>query len=157
VFRSVGYRGVPVPGLAFDARAAVIPNAAGRVLAAPDATEIVPGVYVVGWIKRGPSGVIGTNKADAQESVSLLLEDLRDGKLPAPASPSRNAVQRLLGERRVEAVSYEDWRRLDAIELARGRETGRARVKLCTVNEMLQALRCETRTAAQALPGLLVQ
>ena len=157
VFRSVGYRGVTVPGLPFDPRAAVIPNAAGRVLTAPGATEIVPGAYAVGWIKRGPSGVIGTNKADAQESVSLLLQDLRDGKLPAPESPSRDAVQRLLGERRVEVISYEDWRRLDAIELARGREIGRARVKLCTVKEMLQAVRCETRTAAQPLGGLLVQ
>lgn len=146
VFRSVGYRGVPVPGLPFDQRAAVIPNAAGRVLAATGAAETLPGVYVVGWIKRGPSGVIGTNKPDAQESVSLLLQDLRDGKLPKPEAPSREAVQELLDERGVEVVSYEDWRRLDQIELARGQEVGRPRIKFCRVEEMLEAVR-PARTA----------
>lgn len=144
VLRSAGYRGVPIPGLPFDQRAAVIPNAAGRVLATPDATETVPGVYVVGWIKRGPSGVIGTNKPDAQESVSLLLQDFQDGNLPEPEAPSREAVQELLDERGIDVVSYEDWRRLDRIELARGQEMGRPRIKFCRVEEMLEAVR-ETR------------
>lgn len=146
VFRSVGYRGVPVPGLPFDQRVAVIPNAAGRVLVAPGETETIPGVYVVGWIKRGPSGVIGTNKPDAQESVTLLLQDHLDGKLPVPEAPSREAVHRLLEERGVEVVSYEDWRRLDEIELARGKEVGRPRIKFCRVEEMLEAVR-RTRRA----------
>lgn len=146
VFRSVGYRGVPVPGLPFDQRAAVIPNAAGRVLAAAGATETIPGVYVVGWIKRGPSGVIGTNKPDAHESVSLLLQDLRDGKLPSPEVPSREAVPQLLDERGVDVISYEEWRRLDQIELARGQEVGRPRIKFCRIEEMLEAVH-PTRTA----------
>lgn len=140
VFRSVGYRGVPVRGLAFDHRAAVIPNAAGRVLAEPGATETIPGVYVVGWIKRGPSGVIGTNKPDAQESVSMLLQDLRDGKLLSPEAPSREAIHRLLEERGIESVSYEDWRRLDEIERSRGKELSRPRIKFCRVEEMLEAV-----------------
>lgn len=146
VFRSVGYRGVPVPGLPFDARAGVIPNAAGRVLAAPGASATMPGVFVVGWIKRGPSGVIGTNKPDAQESVGLLLQDRLDGKLPVPEAPARAAVVRLLDERGIDVVSYEDWRRLDQIELARGQEAGRPRIKFCRVEEMLEAVR-RTRTA----------
>lgn len=141
VFRSVGYRGAPVRGLPFDDRAAVIPNAAGRVLVASGATETIAGVYVVGWIKRGPSGVIGTNKPDAQESVSMLLQDLRNGRLLSPSVPSREAVHQLLEERGIQAVSYEDWRRLDQIELAQGKNAGRPRVKLCRVEEMLEALR----------------
>ncbi len=140
VFRSVGYRGVPVPGLPFDLRSGVIPNSGGRVLAAPGATQTIPGVYVVGWIKRGPSGVIGTNKPDAQESVGLLLQDLRDGKLPAPDAPCRKSVHQLLDRRGVNVVSYEDWRRLDQIEQNRGKETGRPRIKFCRVEEMLEAL-----------------
>ncbi len=141
VLRSIGYRGVPVPGLAFDRRAAVIPNAAGRVLAAPGGSETMPGVYVVGWIKRGANGVIGTNKRDAYETVTLLLEDFREGRLRGAERRSREGVLRLLDERGVAVVSYEDWRRLDEIELARGRETGRPRLKFCRVEEMLEAVR----------------
>ncbi|MBI2317497.1 MAG: NADP oxidoreductase, partial [Betaproteobacteria bacterium] len=141
VFRSVGYQSVALPGLPFDERAAVIPNAAGRVLASAGAAETVPGVYVVGWVKRGPTGLIGTNKADAYESVDLLLEDLWNGKLPAPEEPAREAVERLLRERGVDIVTYEDWRALDRIEQARGKELGRPRVKFCRVEEMLAALR----------------
>ena len=87
VFRSVGYRGVELPGVPFDAGSGTIPNEGGRVR---------PGLYVAGWIKRGPSGVIGTNKKDATETVELLLDDARAGVLP-PASGAD--LEELLGER----------------------------------------------------------
>jgi ferredoxin--NADP+ reductase len=86
VFRSVGYRGVALPGVPFDERRAVIPNEQGRVLDGPGG-EQVPGQYVVGWIKRGPSGIIGTNKKDAQETVKSLLEDVAAGKVLQCAQP----------------------------------------------------------------------
>jgi ferredoxin/flavodoxin---NADP+ reductase len=146
VFRSVGYRGLPVPGLPFDDGGAVIPNAAGRVLAGPGLTETLPSVYVVGWIKRGATGVIGTNKADAQESVNLLLQDLRDGKIVSRELPSRETIRQLLEKRGIDVVSYADWRQLDEIELARGKQAGRRRVKFCGVEEMLEIVR-QTRTA----------
>ncbi len=79
IFRSIGYKGVDVPGVPFDARRGVIPNAQGRVVD-PDQTQTVTGEYVVGWIKRGPSGIIGTNKPDAVATVNLMIADLDAGK-----------------------------------------------------------------------------
>ena len=88
VLRSVGYRAVPLPDVPFDERHFVLPNERGRVLA-PDG-EPLPGVYAVGWIKRGPTGILGTNKRDAEETVSRLAEDLKAGVLPQPPGPSRS-------------------------------------------------------------------
>jgi ferredoxin/flavodoxin---NADP+ reductase len=135
VFRSVGYQGVALPGVPFDERRATIPNDCGRVVD-------TPGVYCAGWIKRGPSGVIGTNKKDATETVDLLLEDARAGNL-ARGNPAATAetVERLLAERGVEHVTYMGWEAIDAEEMNRGVPFGRPRVKLLTWDELRAAAR----------------
>jgi ferredoxin--NADP+ reductase len=129
VFRSVGYQGVELPGVPFDPATGTIPNEGGRV---------APGLYVAGWIKRGPSGVIGTNKKDATETVELLLADARAGALHAPSGGDLAA---LLAERGVEHVLYAGWQAIDAVERSAGEPHGRPRVKLCTWDELLEAAR----------------
>ncbi len=136
VFRSVGYHGVGVPGTPFDERAGTMPNADGRVLGEDSAP--VPGLYCAGWIKRGPTGVIGTNKKDATETVELLLEDARAGRLPERSGEN---IEELLGSRGVEAVMYAGWESIDALEKARGEPQGRPRVKLGTWEDLLAAAR----------------
>ena len=130
VLRSVGYRGTAIDGLPFDERSGTIPNSDGRI---DDA-----GAYCAGWIKRGPSGVIGTNKKDATETVELLLADARAGRLPEPEGGD---VLDLLAGRGVEVVTHDGWRAIDELECARGAEQGRPRVKLCTWDELLAASR----------------
>ncbi|HKI93122.1 MAG TPA: FAD-dependent oxidoreductase [Gaiellaceae bacterium] len=137
VFRSVGYRGVALPEVPFDERRGIIRNDHGRVL--DEQGEPVPGLYCAGWIKRGPSGVIGTNKKDATETVELLLEDLREGRLLRNAGASAAAVDELLAERGVHAVLYPGWLAIDEAERAAGEKLGRPRVKLCTWDELLAA------------------
>ena len=136
VFRSVGYRGVGVPGAPFDEQSGIMPNVAGRVLGEDGAHT--PGFYCAGWIKRGPTGVIGTNKKDATETVDLLLEDARAGRLP---HRDFDGVDELLAERDVEAVSYAGWEAIDNVEKAVGAEQGRPRVKLCSWDELLATAR----------------
>jgi ferredoxin--NADP+ reductase len=136
VFRSIGYHGVALPDVPFDARRGVIPNVEGRVTQ-PDGT-VQAGEYVVGWIKRGPSGIIGTNKPDSQETVDRLLADARAGLLPEPTSDEDTAD--LLARGGCTVVSFADWLRLDAIEQARGAEQGRPRVKFDSVDAMMRAL-----------------
>jgi len=138
VFRSVGYRGVALPGVPFDSRACVIPNDAGRVRT-EDGTPL-PGQYVAGWLKRGPSGVIGTNKPDAVETVEQLLADHRDGRLPLPPEPRPGMVEDLLRGRGIRVVDYPGWKRLDQLEQEAGQPLGRPRVKFTRVAEMLAAL-----------------
>ncbi len=135
VLRSVGYRGLPVDGVPFDERRCVIPHAAGRALDAQGAP--VPGVYCTGWIKRGPSGVIGTNKKDAVETASALLEDLAAGRLGTPATPTAEAADALVAGQRPEAVAYGHWETIDAHERSLGEPHGRPRVKLCSWDELL--------------------
>jgi ferredoxin--NADP+ reductase len=149
VFRSVGYKGVPIAGVPFDDRRSVVPNAQGRVLVAAGADVTVPGVYVTGWIKRGPSGIIGTNKPDSVETVERLLEDRAAGVLPVAAGAGRDAVDALLQSRGVDVVSFDDWRRLDAAEQAAGQAQGRPRVKYTRVDEMMDVIRAG-RTLADA-------
>ena len=132
VFRSVGYRGVGVPGVPFDERAGTIPNAEGRVLDEGGAT--VRGLYCAGWIKRGPTGVIGTNKKDAAITVERLLEDARAGRL---LPRSDRAIEDLLGDRGVGAVMYAGWEAIDTHERSRGEDEGRPRIKLATWDELL--------------------
>jgi len=136
VFRSVGYHGVALPGVPFDEGAGTMPNADGRVL--DEDAEPIPGLYCAGWIKRGPTGVIGTNKKDATETVDRLLEDARAGVLPEPVGGSTDD---LLAERGVEVVTSAGWEAIDALERARGEEQGRPRIKLCTWDELLAASR----------------
>ncbi|MBI1847760.1 MAG: FAD-dependent oxidoreductase, partial [Candidatus Rokubacteria bacterium] len=113
VFRSVGYRGVPLPGVPFNDKWAVILNEKGRVLDAETRTP-VPGEYTGGWIKRGPTGVIGTNKPDAAETVAGMMEDLARDVLLRPSQPDAASVEALVGQRTSRWFSYPDWRRLDA-------------------------------------------
>ncbi|WP_104990452.1 FAD-dependent oxidoreductase [Deinococcus sp. NW-56] len=130
VLRSVGYKGVALPGVPFDERRGVIPNVEGRV-------EGRPGEYTAGWIKRGPSGVIGTNKKDAVDTVAGLLADAGAGALPAAAQPGREAVDALLRGKGVDVYTYHDWQVLDAHELAQGEQQGRPRAKVVHRHEML--------------------
>jgi ferredoxin--NADP+ reductase len=127
VFRSVGYRGVELPGIPFDERSGTVPNDRGRV---------APGVYVAGWIKRGPSGVIGTNKKDATETVEVLLDDLRDG--PRKETPLEK-IDAFFAERVARLVMYPGWTSIDELERTAGEKLGRPRVKLCTWDELLDA------------------
>jgi ferredoxin/flavodoxin---NADP+ reductase len=137
VLRSVGYRAVPLPDVPFDERYFVLPNQRGRVLAGDG--EPLPGVYAVGWIKRGPTGILGTNKRDAEETVERLVEDLKSGSLPQPPHPAREAIDALLAERKPDLVSVDDWRTIDRHELERGRQEERPRVKLASRDELLGA------------------
>jgi ferredoxin--NADP+ reductase len=140
VFRSVGYHGVPLPGVPFDERQGTMTNEDGRVL---NDGDHAPGVYCAGWIKRGPTGVIGTNKKDATETVAHLLEDAAAGLLPEASEPDPEAPLRLLAERGVEVVSQAGWEVLDAAEKAAGQARGKPRVKLVTWDSLLAAARGE--------------
>ena len=140
VFRSVGYMGVPLPDVPFYEKWGTIPHELGRVLTAHDSGVHHTGNYVVGWIKRGPSGIIGTNKPDSIETADSLLADVKTDQLLAPKHPSRDAVESLLKTRGIRVVTYPDWQRLDRLELARGEALGRPRLKFCTIEEMLTAL-----------------
>ena len=131
VLRSVGYRAVPLPSVPFDERRFVLPNHRGRVTT-PEG-EPLPGVYAVGWIKRGPTGILGTNKRDAEETIACLAEDL--DALPRPAE----TIDALLAARKPDVVTVEGWRAIDGQELERGRGEERPRVKLTSRAELLAA------------------
>lgn len=135
LFRSVGYRGVPLAGVPFDEKGAVIPNVEGRVM---ENGRPVPGLYAAGWIKRGPSGIIGTNKPDSFETVKSLLADVPS--LARCAEPSRDALLSLLKSRNVRVVTYEDWCLIDAAEIERGSVVGKPREKFTSIDEMLGVL-----------------
>ncbi|MGI9019953.1 MAG: FAD-dependent oxidoreductase [Solirubrobacterales bacterium] len=139
VFRSIGYKGIELEGLPFDDDRGVIRNEGGRIL--DDEGAQVEGQYVVGWIKRGPSGVIGTNKKDAQETVDLLFEDLARSHVPEPAGADAS-IEALLAERSPDTVvSFAGWEAIDAAEKDKGEPLGRPRVKFCSIDEMLEASR----------------
>jgi ferredoxin--NADP+ reductase len=138
VLRSVGYQAVPLPDVPFDERRYVLRNERGRVL--DGYGEPLPGVYAVGWIKRGPTGILGTNKRDAAETVECLVEDLREGGLPEPEG-TREELEALLAERKPDLVTVEGWRAIDAHERERGRAAQRPRVKLASHDELLAKAR----------------
>jgi ferredoxin--NADP+ reductase len=137
VLRSVGYRGVPVPGLPFDERSGHVPNAEGRVT---EGGKPLPGQYVVGWAKRGPSGLIGTNRADSVATVKALLEDWKAGALPARSDVSLDATLALMKAKGLRPISFADWQKLDKLERERGAKAGKIREKFTSVEEMLAAL-----------------
>ncbi len=139
VFRSVGYRGVPLPDVPFNDRWGVILNEKGRVID-PNTHQPLVGEYTSGWIKRGPTGVIGTNKPDSVETVTCMLEDLEKGAILNPSQPGATSVEDLVRSRQPQYFSYADWLRLDELEVARGIAQGRPRVKFTSVEEMLAAL-----------------
>jgi ferredoxin/flavodoxin---NADP+ reductase len=134
VLRSIGYRGVPLAGIPFDERRGLIRNAGGRVTDADGAQQ--RGEYVVGWVKRGPSGVIGTNKKDAADTVARILEDRDAGKLNAPVDPSPEACEEWLAEQCPHLITWEGWRAIDEHETGAGAPQGRPRVKLVRTGEM---------------------
>ncbi|MFE3223271.1 FAD-dependent oxidoreductase [Nocardia sp. NPDC059228] len=135
VLRSIGYKGEPVADVPFDESAGVIPNDKGRVLAAGNP---VAGVYVSGWIKRGPRGVIGSNRMDSQETVDQLIEDFTQGKLAAPQA-GRAALEALLAERQPDQIGRDGWKAIDAAEKTAGKSAGRPRVKFTSVENLLKA------------------
>lgn len=135
VLRSIGYRGEPLPGVPFDQRRGVIPNLAGRVTESP-AGPVRSREYAVGWIKRGPTGIIGTNKRDAVETVQSMTEDVA-ALQSAEIDPDPDRPLRLLRERGNQVVTLDDWSRIDAAEVARGESEGRPRNKFVRVEEML--------------------
>jgi ferredoxin/flavodoxin---NADP+ reductase len=136
VFRSIGYHGVALPDLPFDERRGTIRNSSGRVL---DEGGPVHGVYCAGWIKRGPTGIIGTNKKDAMETVAALLEDVEHERIAHRDEVTAEAVDALFSERGVRAVLYPGWTSIDEIERAAGEKLGRPRVKLRTWDDLLEA------------------
>jgi ferredoxin--NADP+ reductase len=134
VFRSIGYAGIGLEGIPFDNGRATIANEGGRVQE-PETGEQVPGLYAVGWIKRGPSGVIGTNKKDAQETIDNLFEDVDAGKVPDKTATAAE-FDALLDERDPRHVTWEGWGIIDEVETARGEPHGRPRIKISKIDEM---------------------
>jgi len=138
VLRSIGYRGSEIGGVPWDSAAGVIPNIAGRVV--DEQRAPVRGVYVTGWIKRGPRGVIGTNRTCAEETVAGLLSDFDDGLLDREVG-SRQDLLRAMADRGAEPVTWSGWRAIDAAERQQGEAEARPRVKLVDVDELLAAAR----------------
>jgi ferredoxin--NADP+ reductase len=136
VLRSVGYRGRRLDAVPFDQETATITNVSGRVLDGSGA--VVRGVYTTGWIKRGPSGVIGTNKQCSRETVRALLDDHASGRLREPEQGGGAALRELIAQRQPAAVDRRGWAAIDAHELEAGRRAGRPRVKVTDVEEMLE-------------------
>jgi ferredoxin--NADP+ reductase len=137
VFRSVGYRGVPLEGLPFDAKAGIIPNVEGRIV---EGGQPLPGLYAVGWCRRGATGVIGTNKADANKVAEKLIEDVP--ALARERGPQRThpAIDALLSSRDVRVTSFDDWSKLDAVEVSTGLARGKLREKFVSVDSMMNHL-----------------
>jgi ferredoxin/flavodoxin---NADP+ reductase len=142
VLRSIGYRGTPLPGIPFDAARGLIRNEGGRVRSEVDGSPC-PGEYVVGWIKRGPSGVIGTNKKDANDTVAKIVEDEQAGELgvPDPSQATAAAVQEWIDQRVPGHVTWQGWQAIDMRESELGESMGRPRVKLVRLDDLLRASR----------------
>jgi ferredoxin/flavodoxin---NADP+ reductase len=138
VLSSIGYRGRPVTGLPFDDDAAVVPNRGGRVVD-PGTGSPITGSYVAGWIKRGTTGFIGTNKSCAQQTVNALVDDYNAGRLPDPVAGPR-ALERLVRARQTDVVNHARWRAIDRAEIQRGQADRRPRDKFATVEEMLDVV-----------------
>ncbi|MBB3749716.1 ferredoxin--NADP+ reductase [Mycolicibacterium sp. BK634] len=155
VLTSIGYRGAPIAGLPFDDAAAVVPNRDGRVID-PVTGEPVVGAYVAGWIKRGPTGFIGTNKSCAMQTVSNLVDDFNAGLLDDPAA-RLTLLDKLIRSRQPAVIDEAGWRAIDAAETARGEAEGRPRVKFTDVAEMVAvaASAPEPPLARRLLAGLL--
>jgi ferredoxin--NADP+ reductase len=130
---------VPLPEVPFHERWGVILNERGRVID-PESKQPILGMYTTGWIKRGPSGVVGTNKPDSVESVTCMLEDFSTGSILQPSQANAARAEKFICERKPDYLSYADWKRLDAIELEKGKACGRPRVKFTSVAEMKKAL-----------------
>ncbi len=142
VFRSVGYRGMPIPGLPFDPQRGIVPNVDGRVIG-PDGAPMA-GLYVAGWIKRGPSGVIGTNKPDAAQTADAILADAAGSSLLDPPGTSAELMAMLATTRQPDLIDWAGWQRIAAAEAAAGKPAGRPRAKLTRVADLVTAARPES-------------
>jgi ferredoxin--NADP+ reductase len=143
VLRSIGYRGVPLAGIPFDQRRGLIRNEGGRVV---EDSGPCGGEYAVGWIKRGPSGVIGTNKKDAADTVARIVEDAESGALNEPADADADSIAAWLTERVPDHVTWAGWEAIDAHESALGESAGRPRVKLVRIGELVEAARLRAQS-----------
>ncbi|GAA4477545.1 FAD-dependent oxidoreductase [Rhodococcus olei] len=143
VLTSIGYRGVPIAGVPFDDARGVMPNDHGRVLGAPGGTPM-PGIYATGWIKRGPSGFIGTNKSCAQDTVRCLVDDFNAGRLSAPGAGDAD-LHRLVRRRRPEVIDRAGWRAIDRAEVRRGAARGGVREKITDEAELVAIARAAAR------------
>ena len=141
VFRSIGYHGQPLPDLPFDQKSGTIPNECGQVKDPENGNKLRNREYVAGWIKRGPSGVIGTNKQDAVETVHRMLETFLNEKMEAGKNCTNPDIVALLENRNVKYVSFADWKLIDVHETEAGQKQGRPRVKLTSIAEMLSVIR----------------
>lgn len=137
VFKAIGYRGVPVPGVPYDERRGIVPNQDGRVLATPGG-EVVPMQYVVGWAKRGPTGLIGTNSPDSKATVEAMMADIQGQAAPPPAG--EDGIADLLRSRGIDFVTYRDWQALDRWEVEQGKARGKVRYKLPSIEEMMKVI-----------------
>ncbi len=146
LFKAIGYRGVPVPDVPFDDKKGIVPNVDGRVVDKPGGA-VRTGHYAVGWCKRGPTGLIGTNSLDAKATVEAMRQDAGAGKLLQPRLAD---IARLLQARGVDAVSWQDWQRLDAFELQQGQQRGKLRQKLVGIDEMMAQVRALRAAAAKS-------
>jgi ferredoxin--NADP+ reductase len=142
VFRSIGYTGLPVADIPFDEKRGLIRNQGGRVIDEHGAHHV--GEYVTGWIKRGPSGVIGTNKKDSQDTVSRLLEDAAADRLNQPTSDD---IDEFLRSRAQHLVEWDDWQAIDTAETTAGQQSDpqRPRIKLADWEQLREAARAQTR------------
>lgn len=140
VFRSIGYKVKPLPGVSFDSHRGVIANKNGRVVDAVSG-KICPREYVVGWAKRGPTGIIGTNKSDAVETARLLLEDHKNQQAETMNDSQIHIIIKMLQSKKIRFVPFEDWKIIDKVEIEDGEKKSKPREKITTVKEMLEIIR----------------
>ncbi len=146
VFRSIGYQGVPLPEVPFHEKWGVIHNDKGRIVD-PETGDHLHGQYSTGWIKRGPTGVIGTNKQDSGETVECIIEDILANKHIVPEKPHPDQLLELITKRQPDYFSYDDWLRLNELEISRGEAAGRPRLKYTSVEDMINAVKKNKKAA----------
>ena len=137
ILRSIGYRGIPIEGVPFDLKRGIFPNSSGRITG--DNGDPIPQLYAAGWIKRGPTGIIGTNRADSVATVEALLEDLAH----LNAGDEKNGAEgiySLLKDRNIRCISFPEWKKIDQQEVERGRQHNKPREKFTSIREMLNVL-----------------
>ncbi len=140
VFRSIGYSGIPLPEIPFKESWGIIPNKNGRITDISEENTLT-GLYCTGWIKRGPTGVIGTNKTDSAETVALMIEDINNNNTFQPENTESEKIEALIKERNPEYIDYEDWLKIDSEEIARGEKVGRPRVKFTKIDDIKKHLK----------------
>lgn len=146
VLESIGYKSCPIDGAPFDSKRGIIPNQLGQVLGADDGVTAEPGLFVCGWLKRGPSGIIGTNLVDAEQTVDTMVQ--QKGTLPAleEGKRGRKALVAVLEQRGVDVVDFSGWEKIDAEEVRRGAATGKPREKITDVKEMVKLAKAAGKT-----------